>query len=253
MPPARPSTAAACASRSSTRASPHTTTSRPSPATPAGCASSRPSDFVNGQQGTYDDYGHGTHVAGIIAGNGADSNGTYAGVAPGASIVSLKVLDGEGHGTISGAIAAIEYAIANARRLNLRVINLSIGAPVTESAETDPLTARGSRRGRSRDRGGGVGRQLRQDAAGVTQYGAITAPGNAPWVLTVGSYTSNGTAATDDDEVSAFSSRGPTLVDLGAKPDLVAPGSRIVSLAAPGSTLVGPPARRTSSAGPTSR
>src|SRR5205085_7792668 len=75
-------------------------------------------DFVNGRTGAYDDYGHGTHVAGIIAGNGADSSGTYVGQAPGASIVSLKVLDRQGHGTISSAIAAIEYVLANQKRLN---------------------------------------------------------------------------------------------------------------------------------------
>jgi hypothetical protein len=88
----------------------------------------------------FDPHGHGTHVAGIVAGNGRHSDGEYAGVAPGADLVSLKVLDASGRGTISSAIAAIEYAIAHRTRLRIRVLNLSVGAAVTESFETDPFT-----------------------------------------------------------------------------------------------------------------
>ena len=75
-------------------------------------------------------------------------------------------------------------------------------------------------------------------AAGDQVYGGITAPGNAPWVLTVGAYDAHGTAATSDDEMAPFSSKGPTAVDYRAKPDVVAPGIRVTSLAAAGSTLV---------------
>jgi subtilisin family serine protease len=97
-------------------------------------------DFVNGQTQPYDDNGHGTHVAGIIAGNGYDSNGQKAGAAPGASIVSLKVLDASGHGTVSGIIAALDWVLANHDQYNIRVVNLSVGASIHESAWTDPLT-----------------------------------------------------------------------------------------------------------------
>ena len=96
-------------------------------------------DFVNGATQPYDDNGHGTHVSGIIAGLGVDSGYTI-GMAPTSHIVSLKVLDAQGRGVISDVIAAMEYAIANRAAHNIRVINLSVGAAVTTSYNTDPLT-----------------------------------------------------------------------------------------------------------------
>ena len=100
-------------------------------------------DFVNGQNFPYDDHGHGSHVAGIILGNGFDSGGKQSGMAPGASLISLKVLDRDGKGTISTIIAALEWVAANAKAQNIRVVNLSAGAAVTESYWTDPLTLAG--------------------------------------------------------------------------------------------------------------
>ena len=97
-------------------------------------------DFVNGRSLPYDDNGHGTHVAGIIAGNGYDSNGEKRGIAPGASIVSLKVLDANGKGTISNIIAALDWVATNATTYNIRVVNMSVGAAIHESYWTDPLT-----------------------------------------------------------------------------------------------------------------
>src|SRR5262245_24475210 len=85
-------------------------------------------DFVGSQRAAYDDYGHGTHVAGIIAGNGYDSGGARTGVAPGANLVVLKVLDGDGNGYISNVIAAVDYAIARRADFKIRVINLSVAA-----------------------------------------------------------------------------------------------------------------------------
>ena len=96
-------------------------------------------DFVGGRLNPYDDYGHGTHVAGIIAGNGYDTFGSRAGIAPDANLVGLKVLDGNGRGVISNVIAAIEWAITNRAAYNIRVINLSVGSSITESYNTDPL------------------------------------------------------------------------------------------------------------------
>ena len=97
-------------------------------------------DFVGSQTQPYDDYGHGTHVAGIIAGNGADSNGSRMGIAPRARLMVLKVLDALGRGRISDVIAAIDYAVAHQSEFNIRVINMSIGAGVYESYNTDLLT-----------------------------------------------------------------------------------------------------------------
>src|SRR4029078_12661367 len=97
-------------------------------------------DFVNGRTSPYDDNGHGTHVAGIIAGNGYDSLRVRAGIAPDAHLASLKVLDQNGRGVISNVISAFDWAVANKSAYNIRVINLSVGAAVTESYKTDPLT-----------------------------------------------------------------------------------------------------------------
>src|SRR5207253_9628851 len=97
-------------------------------------------DFVNGQPLPYDDNGHGSHVAGIIAGNGLDSNGRRMGAAPDASLVSLKVLDANGAGTISQVIQALDWVLANHEQYNIRVVNMSVSTPITESYWTDPLT-----------------------------------------------------------------------------------------------------------------
>ena len=97
-------------------------------------------DFVGTKTTPYDDNGHGTHVAGIIAGNGYDSNGEKAGIAPKASIISLKVLDENGQGTIGNIIAALNWVVANRVTYNIRVVNMSVGASIKESYLTDPLT-----------------------------------------------------------------------------------------------------------------
>ena len=190
-------------------------------------------DFVNGLTAAYDDWGHGTHVAGIIAGNGYDSRGVREAIAPGAHIVSLKALDRNGSGTISNIIAAIDYAIAVKSQYNIRVINMSLGAGVYESYNSDPLTQAAKRAVMAGivvvASAGNMGRA--QD--GSPQYGAIGAPGNAPWVLTVGASSTNGNADRRDDTIASYSSRGPTMIDFAAKPDLVAPGTGTVSMADP--------------------
>ena len=194
-------------------------------------------DFVNGAATPYDDYGHGTHVAGIVAGNGFDSDGARTGIAPAAHLIVLKTLDASGSGHISDVIAALDYTVANRDAFNIRVVNLSVAAGVYESYDTDPLTLAAKRaveagivvvtaagnRGRSVD--------------GLDAYGGVTAPGNAPWVLTVGASSHMGTADRSDDAMAAFSSRGPTPVDYAAKPDVVAPGVGIESLSDPASAL----------------
>jgi len=194
-------------------------------------------DFVNGQTMPYDDHGHGTHVSGIILGDGYDSRGRESGMAPDASLVSLKVLDADGKGTISRIIAALDWVAANATTYNIRVVNLSVGAAVTQSYWIDPLALAARR---LTERGIVVvaaAGNLGQNANGEPQYGGILAPGNAPWVLTVGASSTEGTAKVKDDVVAGFSSLGPTRGDYLAKPDLVAPGRGVLSLAAPGSTL----------------
>ncbi len=194
-------------------------------------------DFVNGATGPYDDNGHGTHVSGIVGGNGHDSGGARTGIAPASHLVSLKVLDADGRGVISDVIAALDYAVANRSAHNIRVINLSVGAAVTSSYNLDPLTLAAKR---AVDAGivvvtaaGNLGRNRQGDA----QYGGITAPGNAPWVLTVGASSHQGTLNRRDDVVAPYSSRGPSAIDYAAKPDITAPGTGIVSLSDPSSTF----------------
>ena len=194
-------------------------------------------DFVGAATTAYDDYGHGTHVAGIIAGSGAASNGARRGIAPGAHLIVLKALDHRGVGFTSNVIAAIEYAIEHRRTFNIRVLNLSVAAGVYESYLTDPLTIAARR---AVDAGivvvaaaGNRGRSATGDPA----YGGITSPGNAPWVLTVGATSEKGTASRADDVVAEFSSRGPAAIDGSTKPDVVAPGVAIESTTEAASAL----------------
>ena len=140
-------------------------------------------DFVNFQPAAYDDYGHGTHVAGIIAGNGHDSGGRRRGVAPGATLLVEKVLDASGQGYISNVIAAIDYAIANkdalgpaghqplGRRRRVRVVH-DRPADARRQARRRSGPRRRLRRGQSRQ---GTPTASRSTAR-------IGAPGNAPWV-----------------------------------------------------------------------
>ena len=194
-------------------------------------------DFADFQSQPHDGYGHGTHVAGIIAGNGYDSDGARKGIAPGAHLIVLRALDNQGDGFISGAIAAMDYAIEQRTVYNIRVINLSVAAGVYESYRTDPLTLAARRAVEAGIVVVTAAGNLGRNAKGQAQIAGITSPGNAPWVLTVGAASHNGTVDRTDDTVAAFSSLGPSAIDFVQKPDLVAPGVGIESLADPDSTL----------------
>jgi serine protease AprX len=194
-------------------------------------------DFVNGRAAQYDDHGHGTHVAGIVSGSGYDSGGARTGIAPAAHLIVLKVLDASGRGRISDVIAALDYVVANRTSLKIGIVNLSIRAGVYESYDSDPLTLATRRAVREGIVVVAAGGNLGRRADGRMQYGGITAPGNAPWVLTVGASSHMGTAERADDRIATFSSRGPGSGGYTAKPDLVAPGVGIESLSAPHSTL----------------
>jgi serine protease AprX len=180
--------------------------------------------------GAYDDYGHGTHVAGLIGGSGFRSGFAYMGVAPAVHFVGLKVLDAQGEGRASNVIAALDWAVANADRFDIDVINLSLGHPIYESATTDPLVLAVERAVRS----GLVvvvaaGNYGQNPGTGEVGYAGITSPGNAPSAITVGSARTFATIERTDDRIANFSSRGPTWYDAFAKPDMVAPGDGIVS------------------------
>jgi serine protease AprX len=198
--------------------------------------------FVAGDTTTNDKYGHGTHVAGLIAGTGASSgsaNGysaTFAGVAPNVNVINLRVLDQNGIGTDSQVIAAIQQAIALKNTYNIRVINMSLGRPVFESYTLDPVDQAVEAAWKAGivvvAAAGNDGRYGQTNG-----FGTIGVPANDPAVITVGATRTNMTASRADDTIASYSSKGPTAIDHIVKPDLVAPGNNLASLRVTGSTL----------------
>jgi serine protease AprX len=185
-----------------------------------------------------DEFGHGTHVAGIIAAAGANKLDTTRGVAPGAHIVSFKVLDAQGKGTSASVILAIDAAIANKDKFNIKVINLSLGGAVLQPAADDPLCQAVERAFKAGITVVASAGNFGKTNDGTPIYGGVTTPGISPYAVTVGAVNTFGTPWREDDEVASYSSRGPTRFDNLIKPDLVAPGNKIDSLVAAGSTLV---------------
>jgi serine protease AprX len=174
--------------------------------------------------------GHGTHVAGIVAGNGTDSAQGRLGVAPGANVVNVRVIGSDGTANLSSVIGGIQWVIQNRKAYNIRVMNLSLGAPATGSYRNDPLAAAVEMAWNS-----GIVVVAAAGNGGPTP-GSIVTPGVDPYIVTVGAIDDNGTLDTSDDVLGSFSSLGPT-PDGFHKPDLVAPGRKIVSLRSPGSFL----------------
>ena len=193
--------------------------------------------FISGLDAS-DQYGHGTAVAGLVAGNGYISGSWMRGIAPRANIINLRVLDANGAGTDSAVISAIQRAIQLKYTYNIRIINLSLGRGISESYSLDPLCQAVEQAWKA-----GIvvvvaaGNSGRDNSMNTNGYATITAPGNDPYVITVGAMNTRATDTTSDDIMASYSSKGPTLLDHVIKPDLVAPGNRIVSLLASGSTL----------------
>jgi serine protease AprX len=182
-----------------------------------------------------DTFGHGTHIAGLIAGNGTNRDagdplkGRYAGVAPDAHLIAIKADDGHGAATVADVIDGLQFAVDFRRDYNIRVVNLSLRSTSSESYKTDPLAAAAEQ---------AVFAGLVVVAAAGNdgqQTGAVDyAPANDPFVLTVGGVDDKGTKDIADDQLAPWSSRGRTQDGLN-KPDVVAPGSRLVSTLSPGS------------------
>ncbi len=178
-----------------------------------------------------DAYGHGTHVAGLIASE-------FIGVAPGARLIGLKVLDEKGQGTTDNVVRAIEFAIANKHLLGINVLNISLGHPIYEPAATDPLVQAVEHAARA----GLVvlvaaGNFGVNPTTGQPGYAGIASPANSPSCIAVGAARTFNTVTRLDDRVAPYSSRGPSWYDGFAKPDVIAPGDNLLSIAAAGSTL----------------
>src|SRR5262249_51932204 len=183
-------------------------------------------------------WGRGREVGGLRGGNGNASGGWIRGTAPRANIINLRVLDANGAGTDSAVIAAIQRAIQLKNTYNIRIINLSLGRRVMESYTLDPLCQAVEQAWKA-----GIvvvvaaGNNGRDHSMNANGYGTVKAPGNDPYVITVGAMNTHATQSLSDDTMATYSSKGPTLVDHVIKPDIVAPGNRIVTLLATGSTL----------------
>ncbi|WP_336207541.1 S8 family peptidase [Nonomuraea sp. LPB2021202275-12-8] len=172
-------------------------------------------DFT-GENAAGDPHGHGTHVAGTVAGTGAASEGRSKGVAPGASIVDGRVLGGDGSGQLSWIIDGMEWAAADKRA---GIVNMSLGSPDSGG----PLTAAVSELSRQ------YGTLFVVAAGNDGCDGCVGTPGDAPEALTVG-------AVDRDDQLAVFSNRGPIPADLAVKPDVTAPGVSITAARSGGTT-----------------
>ncbi|HEX8145673.1 MAG TPA: S8 family peptidase [Pyrinomonadaceae bacterium] len=195
-------------------------------------------DFT-GEGRTDDPFGHGTHVAGIVAGNGRISRGEYVGVAPNANIVNLRVLNSKGVGRVSYILGALEWVYQNRAAYNVRVVNLSLGTAAVESYKNDPVCKAVRRLVDAGVVVVAAAGNNGKDGAGQKLYGAIHSPGSEPSAITVGAANTFGTDARSDDGVASYSSRGPTrgswVDEFGArrfdnlvKPDLSAPGNKLI-------------------------
>jgi serine protease AprX len=210
-------------------------------------------DFTTENNPTNDPYGHGTHVASSLAGTSTENGNAYQGIAPGVSIINLRVLNAQGSGSTSVLLNALNWiltptdptrAVSSSNPLNkdkygIRVVNMSLGAPAINSYRNDPVC----RAARALVDAGIVvvaaAGNNGKDANGSKLYGQIHSPGNDPSVITVGAVNTFGTDVRSDDGIATYSSRGPTrsfTTDAGGvkhydnllKPDLAAPGNKLI-------------------------
>jgi serine protease AprX len=205
-------------------------------------------DFT-GENRTDDPYGHGTHVAAIAAGDGSATNGAYEGIAPAAKLINLRVLNSQGVGRVSDVLTALDWLIANRSAYNIRVVNMSLGTPAINSYKDDPICNAVRKLVNAGVVVVAAAGNNGKDSTGQKIYGGIHCPGNEPAAITVGASNSYGTDQRNDDVITTYSSRGPTRsvwkdsdglkhYDNIIKPDLVAPGNKIISAEAINNELI---------------
>ena len=178
-----------------------------------------------------DGYGHGTHVASIIASSGVATTGNFQGVAPGVNLVAVRVLDAKGMGSYSSVIAGIQWVIAEKTRYNIRVLNLSLSAPPHSFYWQDPLNQAVMAAWKA-----GIVVVVAAGNAGPAPM-TVGVPGNVPYVITVGAVTDNYyPLQTSQYKLTSFSSAGPTYEGF-VKPEVVAMGGHILAYAPNNGTL----------------
>lgn len=186
---------------------------------------------LSGEPTCADDYGHGTFLAGLMAGDGsASKNRKYAGVAPDAELISIKVGASDGSADVSNVLAGIQWAVSHRQRYDIRVLNLSLGTNSTQTWRSDPLNYAVEKAWLA-----GIVVVVAASNRGP-DASTISKPGDDPYVITVGATDDVMTVGLDDDLLPDFSARGPARDDV-AKPDVVAPGAHLVSLRAIGSAI----------------
>jgi serine protease AprX len=178
-----------------------------------------------------DTFGHGTFMAGLIAGNGKSSGGTYVGTAPKARIVSVKVAGFDGSTDISQILAGIQWVVAHKDTYGIRALNLSLGSDSGQDYRLSPLDFAVERAWQA-----GIVAVVSAGNSGPDAH-TVHKPGDDPYVVTVGASNDEGTQTVKDDRVPVFSSRGTTRANGFVKPDVVAPGVKTVSLRSPGSAI----------------
>ncbi len=187
---------------------------------------------LSGEGSTIDSYGHGTVMAGVIGGSGADSSGraggAYTGVAPKSRIVSVKTAGRNGVVDVSTILQAMHWVAAHKSQYNIRVLNLSWGTSSTQHHSLDPLNYAVQRLWRS-----GIVVVVAAGNSGP-QAGTVTKPGDDPMVVTVGAFDDKQNTDPVDDALSSWSSRGPTSAGL-RKPDILAPGRSLIATRSYGS------------------
>lgn len=180
-------------------------------------------DYINHRISPYDDNSHGTHVAGIIGSNGRCSKGLYRGIAPDCNIISIKVLNHAGIGSPEKILSGIQWIINNYKKYDIRIVNISIGTKTTSCDDENSTLVKAV------DELWDLGITVIASAGNDgPEYSTITTPGISRKVITVGASNTLISVDTHGRIHKSYSGKGPTPCDI-PKPDLTAPGSKIIS------------------------
>lgn len=173
-------------------------------------------DCTNNRRKPYDDNGHGTHVSGILAGDGKKSNGILAGIAPESELIGVKVLDRAGEGKVEYILKGLQWVKENWEKYQIRIVNISVGAKAGMESEKEECLIRAV------ESLWDIGLIVVVSAGNLGPgTGTVTVPGTSRKVITVGAIEAGGKEA-------EYSGNGPT-EDCIVKPDILAPGYRIIS------------------------